>query len=194
MPALDKIYRKTLCLQDYHLSEGNCRGLAAACDRLDNQVVNKMLISNCGLNDATVSIILQGVQKIKDFKALTYCRQAMGSEAVSLLAPLIARPIPFNLEELVLVDTKMSATAVEQLADALIKNDSRIKKFTLVDVQHSDKSFRRLTDYVAAASSVLEELDVSWSMVRPQQMLTLLQVLESNRNLTSLSLAHNVLL
>ena len=31
LPILDKVYRKTLCLQDYHLSEGNCQGLADAC-------------------------------------------------------------------------------------------------------------------------------------------------------------------
>ena len=24
LPILDKIYRKTICLQDYHLSDGNC--------------------------------------------------------------------------------------------------------------------------------------------------------------------------
>lgn len=31
LPILDKIYKKTLCLNDYNLSDGNCRGLAAAC-------------------------------------------------------------------------------------------------------------------------------------------------------------------
>ena len=49
LPILDKIYSKTLCLQDYHLSDGNCRGLAEACEFLDTTVVNRMLFNNCGL-------------------------------------------------------------------------------------------------------------------------------------------------
>ena len=49
LPILDKIYKKTLCLQDYHLSEGNCQGLADACQFLDTAVVNRMLFNNCGV-------------------------------------------------------------------------------------------------------------------------------------------------
>ena len=50
LPILDKIYRKTLCLQDYHLSDGNCEGLANACEFLDPSIVNRMMFSNCGIN------------------------------------------------------------------------------------------------------------------------------------------------
>ena len=50
----------------------------------------------------------------------------------------MARSVPFNLEELVLIDTRMGASVVEKLADILIRSESKIKKFTLVDVQHSD--------------------------------------------------------
>lgn len=49
LPILDKIYKKTLCLNDYLLSDGNCRGLAAACELFDHQVVNRVLFNNCGL-------------------------------------------------------------------------------------------------------------------------------------------------
>lgn len=49
LPILDKIYAKTLCLQDYHLSDGNCQGLAEACEFLDCSIVNRMLFNNCGI-------------------------------------------------------------------------------------------------------------------------------------------------
>lgn len=68
LPILDKIYRKTLCLQDYYLSEGNCRALADACEYLDHHVVNRMLFNNCGLTGDTLSIILEGAAMLKDFK------------------------------------------------------------------------------------------------------------------------------
>ena len=74
LPILDKIYRKTLCLQDYYLSESNCHGLSDACEYLDHRVVNRMLFKNCGLTGDTLSIILDGIAKMKDFKALVYCK------------------------------------------------------------------------------------------------------------------------
>ena len=57
------------------------------------------------------------------------------------MMPLIENPIPYHLEELTLVDTKMGATLVEQLMDGLIEGLNRLKKFTLVNVNHSDLSF-----------------------------------------------------
>lgn len=61
LPILDKIYRKTIVLQDYHLSEGNCQGLADACEHLDTQIVNRMLFNNCGLTGDTLAVILEGI-------------------------------------------------------------------------------------------------------------------------------------
>ena len=193
LPILDKIYRKTLCLQDYHLSEGNCQGLADACEHLDTAVINRMLFNNCGLTGETLSLIIDGVSMMKDFKALMYCRQTLNADAILKLSPIIARPIPYHLEEISLVDTRMGATLIEQLADTLIENRNRLKKFTLINVQHSDRSFERITDFIRE-SEHLQEVDLSWSMVRPQQMLKLLKVIEGNRKLTNLTLSHNLLL
>ena len=64
LPVLDKIYHKTLCLQDYHLSEGNCKGLAEACQHLDMRVINRMLFNNCGLDGDSLTTILEGVHKM----------------------------------------------------------------------------------------------------------------------------------
>ena len=64
LPILDKIYRKTLCLQDYHLSSGNVQGLADACEHLNTQIVNRMLFNNCGLTGDTLATILEGVKKM----------------------------------------------------------------------------------------------------------------------------------
>ena len=74
LPILDKIYSKTLCLQDYHLSEGNCQGLAEACAYLDPRIINRMLFNNCGLTGDTLAIILEGIVRMGDFKALIYCK------------------------------------------------------------------------------------------------------------------------
>ena len=89
LPIFEKIYRKTLCLQDYHLSEGNCQGLADACEFLDHRIVNRMLFNNCGLTGDNLAIILDGIAKMKDFKALVYVKQPINALAVSKLIPVI---------------------------------------------------------------------------------------------------------
>lgn len=50
LPILDKIWKKTLCLQNYFLSEGNIKGLASACEVLDFKLVNRLLLNNNGIN------------------------------------------------------------------------------------------------------------------------------------------------
>ena len=58
LPILDKIYKKTICLQDYTMSEGHCKGLATACEFFDAKVVNRVLMSNCGVNGDQFAMIL----------------------------------------------------------------------------------------------------------------------------------------
>ena len=113
LPVLDKIYRKTLCLQDYHLSDGNCEGLAEACEFLDTSIVNRMLFNNCGLSGDQLATILQGAQKMKDFKALIYRLSSVNALAIENLGPIFTNPIPNHLEELQLIDCKLSATLIE---------------------------------------------------------------------------------
>lgn len=49
LPILDKIYKKTLCLHNYLLTDGNCRALAAAGELLDHTLVNRYLFNNSGM-------------------------------------------------------------------------------------------------------------------------------------------------
>ena len=97
------------------------------------------------------------------------------------------------MEELTLIDCKIGATMIENLLDSIYYNNAKLKKFTLVKANHSDRSFEKLVEYVET-SSMLEYLDVSWSGVRPQMMIKLLKVIHENRNLKNLSLAYNILL
>ena len=89
MPILDKIYRRTLCLQNYLLNDGHCQGLAEACQFLDARVVNRMLFNNCGISGENLTVILQGVSKIKDFKALIYKVNNVSFDAVDRLGSLL---------------------------------------------------------------------------------------------------------
>ena len=58
LPILDKIWKKTLCLQNYFLSDGNISGLAKACEILDYRLVNRLLLANNGINGDQLAKII----------------------------------------------------------------------------------------------------------------------------------------
>ena len=112
LPILDKIYRKTLCLNDYLLSDGNCRGLAAACELFDHQVVNRVLFNNCGLSGDQFALILEGLNHLKDFKSIIYKMNAINSLSLQKMIPILEKRLPMHLEELKLIDCKINGTLI----------------------------------------------------------------------------------
>ena len=72
LPILEKIYRKTLCLNEYTLSEGHCKGLAEACKYFNTNMVNRVLLNNCGIDGDEFSEILKGLQHLNDVKSIVY--------------------------------------------------------------------------------------------------------------------------
>jgi hypothetical protein len=59
-----------------------------------------MLFNNCGISGDQLATILEGVIKMKDFKALIYKMNAINSNAIEKLIPVFKKPIPHHLEEL----------------------------------------------------------------------------------------------
>ena len=108
------------------------------------------------------------------------------------LSPILKRTVPNHFEELSLVDVRISPTLIQHLMRLLLE-ESRVKKLSLVNLQHSDKSFESVIEFVHY-SCFLKELDLSWSNVRPAMMLRLLKEVSVNDSLVSLSLAYNELL
>ena len=191
LPVFDKIFNKTLCLQNYLLNDGHCQGLSDACENLDPSIVNRMLFNNCGLSGEQMAVLLDGFAKMVDLKALIYKNNSLNALSIEKLSPLLDRRAPNHLLELQIVDCKMTPTLVELLMDQLLRS-SRLKKLNLVKLQHSERSFEKLGEYVTI-SPWLRELDVSWSGVRPIIMLRFLQVLKVNTSLQNINLSFNKL-
>ena len=72
LPILEKVWRKTLCLQDYTLSKGHCEGIAVACQYFDSKLINRVLFANCGMTGVEFTEILKGLAKLDDVKSITY--------------------------------------------------------------------------------------------------------------------------
>ena len=172
LPIFDKVLKKTLCLQNYLLQDGHVEGLAEACEFLDRRLINRMLFNNCGMTGDQLATILQGVARMPDFKSLIYKNGGMNSLAIQKLEPILLRAAPNHLEELSIIDIKLSPTLIEELV-VMLENKSRVKKLALVNMSHSEHSFLMLTDFFKTNQN-LKEVDISWSNVTPQLMLKFL--------------------
>lgn len=79
-----------------------------------------MLFNNCGISGENLTVILQGVSKIRDFKALIYKVNNISFDAVDRLGSLLQRRMPRHLEELCLIDCKIGPTLAEHLLSVLL--------------------------------------------------------------------------
>ena len=129
------------------MSEGNIRGLAQACEVLDFRVVNRLLLNNCGISGDHFAEIIQGMSKLRDFKSLIYIKSAVNFASLAALKPVLEKRLPFNLEELKLIDCKISAAQIFKLMEDLLES-SQIKKLALVGVNHTAKSFDTVIEFV----------------------------------------------
>ena len=104
LPVLEKVYAKTLVLQEYTLSKGHCRGIARACQYLDHRFVNRIFFCNSGIDDLEFSDILEGLKHLKDFKSIIYRANVFAELSIAKLEPLLLKRIPNHLQELKLID------------------------------------------------------------------------------------------
>ena len=190
LPIFEKIYRKTLCLQNYVLSEGQCEGIAEACQFIDHKRMNRVLLNNCGITGNKMATIVEGLTLIKDFKSIIYKHNELNALAVAKMEPLLLKYVPNNLSELQIIDCKIHTSTIEKLMELMIATRCQVRIFSLVNVHHSEASFARLCDYVKR-SSMLQELNLSWQCLRPATFHQLLSIVKLNRTLVSLTLSHN---
>jgi len=72
LPLLEKVIGKTICLEDYTIQEGACEALASAIPFLDPQHVNRIILSNNGVQDHSFEQILKAIAQTRDFKSIIY--------------------------------------------------------------------------------------------------------------------------
>ena len=60
LTLLNKIQNQKLCLEEYTLNLGQCLGFAKSCE-IEDELLQNILIDNCGLNDLMLASILKGL-------------------------------------------------------------------------------------------------------------------------------------
>jgi len=119
LPILEKVINKTLVLRNYTLSQGHCLGLASAISLIDNKRINRILLDNNGVTGKQFAEILRGLQSVPDLKSVCYRQNQLTHESIQELKPFFLRRVPYHLQEVKLVDLKISSQCCEALIEAL---------------------------------------------------------------------------
>lgn len=78
------------------------------------------------------------MSQLKDFKSVVYKDNQFSSESVKALQPLFQKNVPFHLEELKLVDLKMSPKCIEDLLKMMTEL-CYLGRLSLVNLRMTDK-------------------------------------------------------
>ena len=126
---------------------------------------------------------------MRDFKSLIYKHSSVNQASLDALKPILLKRIPHQLEELKLIDVKISPSMITFLMDSLIEQ-SQVSKLALVSATHTAESFDKTMEFIAT-SEKLEDIDMSSSIVPKNSWVKLFETLHSNKTLRNLKIGYN---
>ena len=97
-----------------------------------------------------------------------------------MLIKLIHRPIPYNLDEVRLINCKIAPQAVQYFIQEI--NGSNLRKLSLVKCEINKTLFEGVLDLIENSYNIID-LDISWNKLRPLDMRKLFKTLSTNRQL-----------
>jgi hypothetical protein len=151
--------------------------------------------------------ILEGLVEQTHFKSITYKANALDQLSVACILKMIARPMPSNLDELRIINCRISPPAIKLLVENITR--SNLRRLALVKAGIAGKPQREgkaptaeeeeetgsyLFDKILILlrkSRSLIELDISWNRLGPDDLLELFKVLCNNRQLQNLNVSWN---
>ena len=101
------------------------------------------------------------------------------------------RYLPYHLEELRLVNCKISAQAVTSLLDVL-EERNYLKRLALVNAQVNDSCLKKIVPFIRSSRTLIE-LDLSWNIFRNKNLLEFFDAIGDNKQLQNLNISWNSL-
>ena len=83
------------------------------------------------------------MSKLREFKSLIYRQNTLNFESLRAFKPVFEKRFPFQMEELKIIDCKISPQLVIELMASLL-NRSQVKRIALVGVKHNVESFEKV--------------------------------------------------
>ena len=168
---------KVLNLKGYKLNNGLCQALGKAF-LLYHDLLEKLLLESVGADDQMLAALLDGLKEQVNFKSVTYKKNSLGPLSVKALSVLINRTRPSNLDELRIINCKISTASSELLLESI--QGSQLRRLALVKCHIDSQLFEHIIALVEESQS-LKELDISWNRLTPRDLGELFKVLASNR-------------
>jgi len=179
--VVSKIQGKALNLVGYRLNLGVCRALRQYLENLKNALTRIVLDNNGIASGDVLSELLQGIASQDDFKSIIIIKNTVDEASASILIEMLKRPFPKNLEELRIVNCKISPVSTHKLLQAV--SESQLKKLSLSGAQINEAGLDLLSGMLAHLRSLMD-LDISWNGLRPNSHLKkFLEALGANRTL-----------
>ena len=188
LPILEKVFNKTLRLYDYKLSNAQSEALVMASRFFDN-FVKSILLDNCGIEDKKFAKIINSLNELSDFKSIIYRNNQFEMESARAVMNLLYKKMPFHLDELVIVNCRISYETSEYLIDRLIDR-SYLRHLALVNANLSERSMSGLCEFLNK-NRFIQEIDLSWNRLEPNTWMQFLRLLKDNRRLRSVNLSWN---
>jgi hypothetical protein len=169
--------------------------------------LEKLFLESTGTDDKMFAAILEGLVEQTHFKAITYKANALDHLSITCILKMIERPMPSNLDELRIINCKISPAAIKQLVENITR--SNLRKLSLVKAGIAGKPqgeakpekaeeetepgsylFDKILTLLRKSRSLVE-LDISWNRLGPDDLLELFKVLSNNRQLQQLNVSWN---
>ena len=77
--------------------------------------------------------MVQAFFKFKDFKSIIYKMNAISDLSLEKLQPILLKRLPFQLDEIKLIDCQMNGSHICKLMDSLLETNSQLSKLALVN-------------------------------------------------------------
>ena len=125
-----------------------------------------------------------------DIKSLIYVKNEFLMKSVEQIEPILAfRSIPYHLEELRLVNCKISQNALSALIN-IFHSRNYLKRLGLVNLGMTEGALKQLTPFIQN-SRYLIELDLSWNGFRAIKIADFIDAIGENKQLQYFNFSWN---
>ena len=76
-------------------------------------IISRVTFANNGIHDEQFKDILEGLRQLTGLKSIIYKQNEFGVKALNSIIPIITRSFPSHLEELRIVNCKISSSTTE---------------------------------------------------------------------------------
>lgn len=99
-------------------------------------------------------------------KQIVIIRNNVDEQSVQLITDIMERPMPKNLDELRIINSKISPVSIHKILSTLECGNSHLRRLSLAGVGLNELGLDMLAEIVDHVRSLID-LDISWNGLRP---------------------------